>query len=80
MTTKQEIINRVNSIEDPEVLNEILNLIRIESEFEEIYTFTNEEKNAVNEGLKDLEEGRSYSNRGSKELISKWLKEQSGGP
>ena len=79
MTTKQEIINKVNAIENPAVLDEILNLIRIETEFEEIYVFTDEEKNAVNEGLKELEEGRSYSHKNSKRMISKWLKEQSSG-
>jgi len=79
MTTKQEIINKVNTIENPAFLDEILNLIRIESEFEEIYALTDEEKNAVNEGLKDLDEGRSYSNKDSKKMVSKWLKEQSSG-
>jgi len=79
MTTKQEIINKVNTIENPAFLDEILNLIRIESEFEEIYALTDEEKNAVNEGLKDLDEGRSYSNKDSKKVVSKWLKEQSSG-
>jgi hypothetical protein len=79
MTTKQEIIKKVNAIENPDILDEILNLIEIESDFEEIYAFTDEEKTAVNEGLKDLDEGRSYSNKDSKKIISKWLKEQSSG-
>jgi len=79
MTTKQEIINKVNTIENSAFLDEILNLIRIESEFEEIYALTDEEKNAVNEGLKDLDEGRSYSNKDSKKMVSKWLKEQLSG-
>lgn len=74
MNTKQEIINKINTIENPAILEEILNLIRTESEFEEIYAFTNKEKTAVNEGLKDLDEGRSYSTEDSKKNDFKMAK------
>ncbi len=79
MTIKQQIIDRVNAIEDPTFLKGILDLINAGSELEEVYSFTQEEKRAVQEGLQDIDAGRVYSNEAAKKLISKWLEERSGG-
>ena len=79
MTVRQQIIDRVNSIGNPAILEEILNLIKVEAEFDETYKFNDAEMKAVNEGLADLNEGRSYSNETSKKMIAQWLKEQSDG-
>ena len=40
MTLKQRIIERVNSIEDENILNEIFSLISAEKDFETVYEFS----------------------------------------
>ena len=77
MTIKQKIIDRINTIQNPSTLEKIFNFIKAESEFDEIYCFNEEEKKSINAGLEDVAAGRVYSSQASKEIISKWLSEQS---
>ena len=79
MSIKEIIIGKVNSIDNPEILNSILSLISTESEMEKMYQFSSEEKALVEEGIKDADTGNIYTQEQSDNMISKWLQEKSGG-
>ncbi len=79
MTLKQRIIERVNSIEDENILNEIFSLISAEKDFETVYEFSPSELQLVNEGIEDANKGRSYSQEETEKLVAKWLQEKSDG-
>jgi len=71
---RKEIINKLNKIEDEGILKEIYDLIALESETEPLYKLTNQERHAIEEGLKDMEEGRVVSSEKAIDLIQEWLK------
>lgn len=79
MSIKELIINKVNAINNPKILKEILSLISIESETEEIYRFSDDEKKLVFEGISDADNGNSYNQQESDKMILKWFEEKSGG-
>ena len=71
---RKKIMEHVNSIDNEEVLKEIFNIIRIESGMEPVYKLTEAERKGVEEGLRDIHEGRVYSSEEADNLIRKWLK------
>ena len=79
MSIKEKIINKINAIDNPDILNSILNLIVNESEAEEIYQFSEEEKQMVQEGIEDVKNGNVFNQQESDNIISKWLEEKSSG-
>lgn len=79
MTVKQKIIERVNSIEDENILNEIFSLISAEKDFETVYKFSSAEMQQVSDGIEDADNGRYYSQNESEKLVAKWLQEKSDG-
>lgn len=72
-------MERISAIQDPAILKEILAVIKAETELGTIYSFTSDERKAVDAGIKDLEQGRSFEHDEAKQLVSKWIKEQSIG-
>lgn len=70
---KEKIIERVNDINDPKLLEELLQAIELEHEIENVHTLTDEEKNAIDEGIDDADSGKLYSNSEASHLIKKWL-------
>ena len=79
MSIKEIIIEKVNSIDNPEILDSILSLISTESEMDQIYQFSIAEKKLVEEGIKDADSGNIYNQQESNHIISKWLQEKSSG-
>lgn len=75
---RKRIINSVSAIDDEVILNEIHELIKMETEMDSIYKLTNQEKRAVEAGLRDSKEGKIVSSGVANELIAQWLKKQSG--
>ncbi len=71
---KLEIINKVSSITDDLVLEEIYKLVNLESKIDTIYCVTDQEREAVEVGLIDVKEGRVYSSESAESLINTWLK------
>jgi predicted AAA+ superfamily ATPase len=71
---KLEIINKITSITDTEILSEIYRLVNLESNMETSYKLSEEGKKAIELGLKDVKEGRLYSNEQADNLIQEWLK------
>jgi predicted transcriptional regulator len=70
---KLQIINKVSSITDELILEEVYKLVCIESEMDSLYRLTEIERGAVAEGLDDVKEGRVYSSEAAENLLKKWL-------
>jgi len=73
MGTKEAIIKKISSIEDENYLKHILNMLSTVEESDEVYRLSEAERKAVEEGLKDVAEGRAYSQSEVDELTKKWL-------
>jgi hypothetical protein len=71
---KLQIINKVTAITDELILEEIYKLVNIESEMDSIYRLTDTEKKAVDLGLADIKEGRTYTSEQADKMIKEWLK------
>lgn len=74
MGTKEAIIKKISSIDDENYLKHILNMLSAVEESEEVYRLSDAERKAVVAGLKDVAEGRVYSQSDVDQLTKKWLK------
>ncbi len=79
MTVKDRIIERIKSITNPDILNEILDLISAESEIEDLYLVTPEQRKNIEEGMQEFENGNTYSQEESNQIVSLWFQEKFGG-
>lgn len=78
MTTldlKKKLIKRINSLDDDLLLQEISRLAGIDEEESDIYYFTKEESDAVEEARKQYERGEYLSNEEANKLFDEWLDE-----
>lgn len=71
---KLRIINKITTIEDELILEEIFRLVDLESGMDSVYRLTDDERKAIKPGLKDIEEGRVYSSEAAENMIKEWLK------
>jgi predicted AAA+ superfamily ATPase len=71
---KLEIINKVTSISDEQILEDIIRLINQESILAQTYKLTQEERNAVQKGLNDVADGNLHSSESAKNMPEEWLK------
>jgi hypothetical protein len=71
---KLKIINKVTSIKDELILEEIYKLVNLESDMEVVYTLTEAEKKGIDLGLKDIKEGRVYSSEVAESMLKEWRK------
>ncbi len=71
---KLQIINKVSSINDELILEEIYRLIDIESGMDSLYRLSDEERKAIEIGRKDINEGRRYSSEQADNMVKEWLK------
>lgn len=71
---RKDIINQVKLMEDELVLQEIHDLIKMETDVEAVYKLTDQEKSAVEVGLSDIKQSKIVSSEKANELIAQWLK------
>jgi hypothetical protein len=71
---KLRIINKITTIEDELILEEIYKLVDIESGMDSVYRLTVDERKAIDIGLKDIKENRVYTSEAADNLIKEWLK------
>ncbi|CAN5536580.1 hypothetical protein BH23BAC1_BH23BAC1_25950 [soil metagenome] len=77
MRTKEKLIEKIKKIEDESILEDLLEVIDLELELEgNIIQLNNEQKMAIEEGLKDIEKGRSFSNEEARNMIDEWMKKR----
>jgi len=71
---KLQIINKITTIEDELILEEIYKLVDLESGMDSIYRLTVDERKAIDIGLKDIKENRVYSSEAADNMIKEWLR------
>ena len=69
MNVKERIKERVNDINDPKLLDELLKAVELEYEIEHIDKLTDIEKIAIDEGISDAEAGNLHSNAEASQLV-----------
>ncbi len=72
---KRELISRIQAIEETDVLQDIYSLLEIDSNPQEIYRLSDEQKQVVAESRNQIKQGHFYSNEDVKQEAKKWLKE-----
>jgi phage terminase Nu1 subunit (DNA packaging protein) len=71
---KDKIIDSLQKIEDNSLLTDVYNLLN-KSEKNNIKYFVSDiEKEYLEEALKDIEDGKTYSDIDAKEIMKEWLK------
>jgi predicted transcriptional regulator len=74
MDIKERIKQRINDINDPKLLDELLKAVELESEIEHLEDLTEDEKKAIDEGISDADSGKLHSNLEASQLVKEWLK------
>ncbi len=74
MNLKEKIKERVNDINDPRLLEELLKAVELEHEIEHLDELSEAEKKAIDEGISDADAGNLYSNEKASQLVKEWLK------
>ena len=74
MNIKERIKERVNDINDPRLLDELLKAVDLEHEIEHIDELTDLERKAIDEGISNAESGQLHSNSEASQLVKKWLR------
>ncbi|RKQ43304.1 hypothetical protein BXY85_3923 [Roseivirga pacifica] len=75
MNTKERIKERVNDINDPRLLNELLKVVELEHDIEHTPELSDIEKKAIDEGITDADAGNLHSNAKASQLVKQWLKQ-----
>lgn len=77
MRAKEKIIEKIQKIKDESLLEDLLGVIDLELDLiGDNVQLNNEQKSAIDEGLKDIEEGRFFSNEEAREMIDEWMKKK----
>ena len=77
MKTKEQLIKKIQQIEDESVLQDLLKMVDLEMDLsDEIVQLTEEHKLAIDEGLKDIEEGRLLSDHEARKMVDEWMKKK----
>lgn len=71
---KIQIIQKVTSIEDQQILEEILHLVQRKQDLNDLYELSDYEQDAVNKGLEDVREENVHSSIVAENMIREWLK------
>ena len=71
---KDKIISSVEKIEDNSLLNDVYNLINQTEKNKIKHIISDLEKELLDEALKDIEYGKTYSDFEAKEKMKEWLK------
>ncbi|MBC7401305.1 MAG: hypothetical protein H7289_15305 [Mucilaginibacter sp.] len=70
---KEKLIAEINLINDEELLSNILRNVELEQELNEIYILSADERDAVREGIEQIESGQFYTSDEANTIINKCL-------
>lgn len=76
MSTKDLIIEKVKSINNPKLLENILRFISIDEDLDDL---TREEEKSLQASLENVKKGKVLGNKEAKKIMSEWLNVQSSG-
>ena len=71
---KQELIDKINATKDERILEEVYRILEIGTQEIEMIVLSNEQKDSIDKGIKDIEEGNYLSNEEANREIDEWLK------
>lgn len=71
---KQELIEKINSTKDKGILEEIYRILEIGYQEVDVVSLTDDQKESIDHGIKDMEAGKYISNEEANNEIEKWLK------
>lgn len=64
----------IDKIEDERTLQELLKIINLELALNQgTHVLAEEEKKAIDQGVKDIEEGRVFKSTVAKSMVDQWL-------
>jgi len=70
---KRQLIDKIESIEDDNILAEIYRVLEISQADSDVFELTSIMRSALNEGLEDVKNGRVISNDQANKEIDEWL-------
>lgn len=73
---KKKLINKIRDIDNPQVINEIYQLLEIDLE-EDVYPTTTDQKKAIKAALSQVKEGETISEEEANKQIEEWLNKES---
>lgn len=76
MSTKEKLIEKIASIEDPQILEEIDRWITSLIEAASPEQYTKQELDAVREGYSQYKSGDTFTQKEANEIFDEWLKEK----
>jgi predicted transcriptional regulator len=77
MSTKELLLEKIKVIEDEAILEELLAMIELELDLnKEPIQLSPEQKTAIDKGLKNIEDGKSFSNEEARKMIDEWLQKR----
>ncbi len=80
MHIKEKIKERVNSINDPRLWDELLRAAELAYEIEHLEELSEAEKGAIDHGTSDANAGNPHSNSEGNEGVQKWQKNKMAQP
>ena len=70
---KEKLIEKINSTDDIELLEELLLVIDFESKSEDVYKLNSDELAAVKDGIAQIDNGQFFSNEEANKIFDKCL-------
>ena len=71
---KERLINKINEIDDPAILEEVSNLFELQ-ETEAVYQVTDKQKTVIDEAREQVKNKQTLSNEQADKEADEWLKE-----
>jgi len=71
---KLDLIDKIISTKDENILEEVFRILEVGTQEADLVVLSEEQKESINQGLKDIEEGRYLSNEEANGEIAEWLK------
>ena len=75
MRVKEQILEKIQKIENESVLQDLLEIIDLELNLNnDIVELTDAQKSAIDAGLQDIDEGRTFSHEQAPKMIDEWMR------
>ena len=75
MRAKEKILEKIQNIEDESILQDLLEVIDLELNLNTaVVELSNEQKTAIDEGLKDIDEGKTFSQEQARKIVDEWMR------
>lgn len=71
---KQDLIDKIKSTKDENILEEVYRILEVGSQEVEMIVLSSKQKDAIDEGIKDIEAGNYITNEEANREIQEWLK------